>query len=78
MTRTIITISEEMKMWLDSYSKKHNRPTAETIREAIKLYKERVEKESKNVLSETAGLWKSKNIDGANYVEKLRNEWDEN
>ncbi len=76
MKRTIITIPDEMKIWLDTYSKKLNRPTAETIREAIAEYKERVEKERKNILSDTAGLWKNKRIDGIDYVERLRDEWE--
>ena len=75
MIRTIISIPRDIKVWLDDYSKKHNRPTAETIREAIKLYKENRENENKDLLKETSGIWANKNIDAAKYVESIRKEW---
>lgn len=75
MIRTIISLPREIKIWLDDYSKKKNKPTAETIREAIKLYKESIESERSDALSATAGIWKEKKIDGNKYVEKLRSEW---
>ncbi len=76
MTRTIISIPQELKVWLDDYSQSNNKPTAETIREAIRAYKKKIETESGvDLLSQTNGLWKAKNIDGLKYVESLRNEW---
>ncbi len=74
MIRTIISIPRDIKVWLDDYSKKHNPPTAETIREAIQLYKENRENENKDLLKETFGIWKNKNIDAAKYVESIRKE----
>ena len=76
MIRTIISIPREIKIWLDDYSKKHNRPTAETIREALKLYKAKIENEGADSLEATKGLWKDKKVDGAKYVRDLRNEWE--
>ena len=75
MIRTIISLPREIKIWLDDYSKKKNKPTAETIREALKQYRERVEEDKIDSLSETAGIWKKRNIDGNDYVNKLRSEW---
>lgn len=76
MTRTIISISQELKIWLDDYSKSNNKPTAETIREAIKAFRKKIEIESEvDLLSQTSGLWKEKKQDGLEYVESLRNEW---
>jgi len=76
MTRTIISLPQELKVWLDDYSKSNNMPTAETIREAIKAFRKKTEKESKvDLLSQTYGLWKEKNIDGLDYMESLRDEW---
>ncbi|MCF7859951.1 MAG: CopG family transcriptional regulator [Candidatus Cloacimonetes bacterium] len=75
MIRTIISLPREIKVWLDDYSKKTNKPTAETIREALRQYRENVESEKADALSVTAGIWKDKNIDGNEYVEKLRSEW---
>lgn len=75
MIRTIISLPREIKIWLDDYSKKKNKPTAETIREALKQYRERVEEDKIDSLSATAGIWKKRNIDGNDYVNKLRSEW---
>lgn len=76
MIRTIISIPRELKVWLDDYSKKRNRPTAETIREAIQLYKQQTENKNEDLIKETSGIWKNKDIDGAEYMESLRTEWD--
>lgn len=76
MIRTIISIPREIKVWLDDYSKKHKRPAAETIREALLLYKEKMENEKNDSLKETKGLWKNKKIDGSKYVRDLRSEWE--
>jgi predicted DNA-binding protein len=75
MIRTIISLPREIKVWLDDYSKKKNKPTAETIREALKEYKQKVESDETDSLSATAGLWKEREIEGNEYVEKLRSEW---
>ncbi len=75
MIRTIISLPREIKVWLDDYSRRLNKPTAETIREALKEYKEKVESEKTDSLSATAGIWKKRKIDGNQYVEKLRSEW---
>ncbi|MBU0476068.1 MAG: hypothetical protein KKF62_18125 [Bacteroidetes bacterium] len=76
MTRTLISIPQELKIWLDDYSKKNNKPTAETIREAIKAFRNKMEMESKvDLLSQTSGLWKDKHLNSIDYVESLRNEW---
>lgn len=75
MIRTIISLPREIKVWLDDYSKRLNKPTAETIREALKEYKEKVESDKTDSLSATAGIWKKRKIDGNQYVEKLRSEW---
>lgn len=75
MVRTIISIPREIKVWLDDYSKKANRPTAETIREALKLYKANMENKNADILKETKGLWEKKKVDGAKYVRDLRAEW---
>lgn len=76
MIRTIISIPQEIKVWLDDYSKRANRPTAETIREALKMYKAKIENENADSLEETKGIWKNKKIDSAKYVRDLRSEWE--
>lgn len=78
MTRTIISLPKELKTWLYNYSKKNKRSIAETIREAIIIYKEKNENEDKeSLLEQTSGLWKKKNIDALSYVNSIRGEWGE-
>jgi hypothetical protein len=77
MLRTIITIAEEDKKWLESYSRRAQVSSAEIIRRAIKEYRRCADKGSlKRVLRETAGKWKSVKGDSQNYVDKLRREWE--
>jgi|GEM_PF-336030 len=72
--RTIITISEKDKGWLESFSKARGISMAEAIRQGIAQLKE---KEAKNIyrtlVEETSGMWKKG--DGLAYQEKLRSEW---
>lgn len=75
MVRTIVTLPEDMKIWLDNYSKKHSRPSAETIREAIKIFKQIVESNDDDTLTTTAGIWQKRGIDSKKFVQSLRDEW---
>ena len=77
MIRTLVSLHEEDKNWLDNYSHLKHSSIAEVIRTAIKQYKENVQsKEEKSIFTDTAGLWKEHNEDGLKYVEKLRQEWE--
>ena len=76
MVRTIVTIEESDKNWLDRYSDRQGRSTAETIRLAIKEFQKKArEGEYKKVLQLTGGLLKGKE-DSVSFVHKLRQEWD--
>ena len=76
MTRTIITISNEDKQWLDHYSHRHRQSMAETIREAIRHLRQDFKKgHYQDALAKTAGIWKKKKMPAAAYVENLRDEW---
>ena len=76
MVRTIITLEENDKKWLDRYSGRYGRSTAETIRQAIKEFQKQARKgEYQNILKATAGLFKGKD-DSVSFVRKLRGEWD--
>ena len=73
--RTIITISEEDKMWLEAYSKAFNVSVAEVIRQGIKRLRETDESEAYPKLVEnTRGIWKQG--DGLRYQMGLRSEWE--
>ena len=76
MVRTIVTIEESDKNWLDRYSGRHGQSTAETIRAAIKDFQQKMRGEDyRKALQSTAGLLKGKG-DSVQYVRKLRAEWD--
>lgn len=77
-TRTIITLPKEDKAWLEDYGHKHHQSMAEVIRYAISFFRKNSKKNSnKELLKQTAGLWKHQKIDALEFVNQLRNEWDE-
>jgi hypothetical protein len=72
--RTIITLSEEDKRWLESYSNAHQVSLAEAIRQGIRRLKDAELQETYRVLvKSTKGLWKK--ADGLKYQRKIRSEW---
>ena len=72
--RTIITISDEDKLWLKSYSKAHKVSIAEAVRRGIFILKETTGKTTyQTLIKETRGVWKKG--DGLKYQEKMRDEW---
>jgi len=77
MTRTIISLPEDEKKWLESYGKRHRISAAEVIRRAIcEFRRKKPEKDLRAVLRETAGAWTSVKGDSRDYVEAMRKEWD--
>ena len=72
--RTIITLSENDKNWLESYSKTSGISMAEAVRRGISQLREKEEKNVfKVLLEETRGIWGKE--DGLDYQEKIRSEW---
>ncbi len=72
--RTIITISERDKVWLERYSKMMGISVAEAIRRGIAQLKKAEETNTyRTLVEETIGIWKKG--DGLAYQEKLRSEW---
>jgi hypothetical protein len=72
--RTIVTISEDDKLWLVGYSKAQKISVAKAIRRGIKCLKESTrEKTYHRLVENTKGIWKKG--DGLKYQEKLRSEW---
>jgi hypothetical protein len=75
-TRTIITISEEEKRWLKSYSQRHRVSLAEAIRKGITCLKAAEgAKTYKSLVQETTGIWSQG--EGLAYQKRLRAEWDQ-
>lgn len=76
MVRTLISLAEADKRWLDSYSKRRGQSAAETVREAIKHLREiDIEGEKAAMLRHTGGIWADRDEDAATYVDRIRNEW---
>ena len=72
--RTIITLSEKDKKWLESYSSLHHMSVAEAIRRGIKKLKEAEYYETyQSLVLNSKGLWKRG--DGLAYQKQMRAEW---
>ena len=72
--RTIITLPEEDKLWLESYSKANKVSVAEAIRQGISRLKQEETEETYRVLVDmTRGIWMKG--DGLKYQKKIRAEW---
>ncbi len=72
--RTIITLSEEDKLWLESYSKAFKISVAEAIRQGINRLKgAEIQKTYHTLVQNTRGIWKEGN--GLIYQERIRSEW---
>ncbi len=76
MVRTIVTLDEGDKRWLDKYSEGHRQSTAKTIRLAIRDFKKRTQEIGHHqALKQTAGLLNGKD-DSVQFVRNIRKEWD--
>ena len=76
MIRTIISLDEESKKWLDQQAREENISTAELIRTAVRKYRDEKRREAlplKDLLEQTSGIWKRG--DGLTYQRRLRKEW---
>jgi hypothetical protein len=73
--RTVITLPEEDKLWLESYSKAYRISVAEAIRQGIKGLKESMAQNTYNTLVQnTRGVWEKG--DGLEYQKRIRAEWE--
>jgi hypothetical protein len=74
-TRTIITISEDDKKWLESYGRANKVSVAEAVRRGIYILRESSKKKTyQHLVKETEGIWKKG--DGLKYQENERSEWE--
>ena len=79
MVRTLISLPNPKLKKLDLLARKGKKSRAQVVREAIDLYlkKNDHKQESwKELVRQTAGLWKHKNIDTDTYLAQLRSEWE--
>lgn len=76
MVRTVISISEEDKAWLEQKAAEEGIPMTEVVRRAIRVMREKAEREHppiKVLLERTRGMWNGG--DGLDYQRRLRDEW---
>lgn len=76
MVRTIISISEDDKRWLEERAAQEGIPMTEVVRRALRQMREKAEREeppTETLLSQTQGLWTKE--DGLEYQRRLRGEW---
>ena len=76
MIRTVISLDEESKKWLDQQAREENISAAELIRTAVRKYRDEKRREAlplNDLLKQTSGIWKRD--DGLTYQRRLRKEW---
>ena len=80
MIRTLISLEDEDKRWLDRRAKEEGVTMANVVRKAVRQYREQCEREQaepslEDLLRRTSGLWKGG--DGLEAQLRLREEWEE-
>lgn len=78
MVRTIVSIEEDDKTWLDLRAAEEQVSRAELIRKAVRFYRKASETQARSfgrLLQDTSGIWKGE--DGLSYQLRLRDEWTE-
>jgi hypothetical protein len=76
MVRTIISLNEKDKDWLDRRSEEEGVPMTELVRRAVALLRAQVRETDpplSQLLEETSGIWSAG--DGLSYQTRGRDEW---
>lgn len=79
MIRTLISLEDEEKRWLDRRAREEGVTMTEIVRKAVKRYRQEHEAKEPSylqALAETAGL-SATGEDGLVAQERLRSEWEE-
>jgi hypothetical protein len=74
--RTVISLEDRDKAWLDAAAAREGTAATELVRRAVRLLRERESLEQQpfaEVLQRTRGLWRGG--DGLEFQTKLRDEW---
>ena len=78
MIRTLISLDEDDKRWLDEQARTRQVPMTEIVREAVKEFRHREERAARTslqvALARTAGICSGE--DGLALQERLRREWE--
>jgi hypothetical protein len=73
--RILITLSQEDKIWLESYSKAARISVAEALRQGIAILRQREGRETyRRLIEKTRGTWERG--DGLDYQQAIRSEWE--
>jgi hypothetical protein len=73
MTRMLISLGENDRLWLKQQAKETGVPMSEVVRQAIRQAQESEQKSMKDLLESTKGLWRQG--DGLRYQRRIRKEW---
>ena len=76
MVRTVVSLEENDKRWLDERAAAEGVPMTEMIRRAVRLLRQQSRLRRppvEDLLDRTAGVWKRG--DGLRYQKKIRREW---
>ena len=76
MVRTVISLEDEDKAWLDRKAIEERVSMAELVRRAVRQFREERERKSqplRQLLEKTSGTWDGE--DGLTYQRKVRGEW---
>ena len=76
MIRTVISLSEEDKAWLDRRAREERVPMTQLVRRAVRLLRRSTARDAEpleEILGRTSGIWKRG--DGLDYQRRLRDEW---
>jgi hypothetical protein len=76
MKRTLISLDEADKAWLDTAAAREGTSVTELVRRAVRLLREREPLERQRfdeILRRTQGLWREE--DGREHQVRLRDEW---
>ena len=77
MVRTVISLPEDDKTWLDKEAKKQKVPMTELIRRAVRMMRKQQEPAEvpvESLLENTSSTWA--HGDGLEWQSKLRREWE--
>ncbi len=76
MVRTLISLEEEEKAWLDRKAERDKVSMTEIVRRAVRHYRQQSELEAESLdrlLEKTSGIWTGE--DGLSYQRRIRDEW---
>ena len=79
MIRTLISLEDEDKKWLDRRAKEEGLTMTELVRTAVRRYREQCETSQRaesleQLLWRTAGIWRQG--DGLAYQQAIRDDWE--